>query len=108
MNLPRGKNQVMICRGNTEARRDIFFGEFCIFLNMNCDNWQTSEHNAEVGICRICIGNQLITLALTNSIAAVVIIVFVLLIRRHWAKNKIKKAAMNMSGSISVEDKKNE
>ena len=39
---------------------------------------------------------------------AVVIIVFVLLIRRHWAKNKIKKAAMNMSGSISVEDKKNE
>ena len=39
---------------------------------------------------------------------AVVIIVFVLLIRRHWAKNKIKKAAINMSDSISVEDKENE
>ncbi len=39
---------------------------------------------------------------------AVVIIVFVLLIRRHWVKNKIKKAAMNMSGSTSVEDKENE
>lgn len=39
---------------------------------------------------------------------AVVLVVFVLLIRRHWAKKKIKKSAMNMSGSISAEDKKNE
>lgn len=39
---------------------------------------------------------------------AVVLVVFVLLIRRHWAKKKIKKAAMNVSGSTSVEDKENE
>ena len=37
-----------------------------------------------------------------------VIIVFVLLIRRNWVKNKIKKAGMNIPVSTSVEDKENE